>query len=44
MESSVTIFPTAMMRKRIDRNETFDVAGLVDGTIDAIEDMLRKAM
>jgi hypothetical protein len=44
LESSVTLFPTAMVRKRIERNEAFDVADLVDRTIDAIEEMVRKGM
>jgi hypothetical protein len=42
MESSVTLFPTAMVWKRIERKEAFDVADLVDRTIDAIENLFRN--
>ena len=42
LQSSVTIFATAMVWKRIERNEAFDVAGLVAGTVKTIHDMIQK--
>jgi hypothetical protein len=40
--TSITIFPTAMIAKRVYRHETFSVSDLFDGTVSTIENMFRK--
>lgn len=41
-ETSITVFPTAMIWKRINRTEAFDVGELAEGAIDSIEGLFRK--
>ena len=40
--TSITIFPTAMIAKRVYRHEEFLVADLFDGLVDTIEEMFKK--
>jgi hypothetical protein len=41
-DEKISIFPEAMILKRLDRGEVVDFADLSSGTIDAIEDLYRK--